>query len=197
MNVFNINLIAARRRQKRRSARMTRLGVYSLIALAMGVVMLYYVMDTKVQQVQAQIDTTNTELSAPDLARKKDRIAFLEQQTATLQPRVQLLEKVHSSESDWIRIISDIGSCTPADRMWLTQMTSQRSEKAQTISFRGLAFQQSDIGRFMLSISEHQDWSGEPSLSFTQTRVDGASGGQVIEFEVAVPLQSVIGSDLK
>ena len=197
MTVFNINLIAARRRQKQHAATMARLGVYSLVVLAMGVVMLYFVMDMRVQQVQAQIIRTQEELNAPDLVQKKARISFLEQQTALLQPRVQLLEKVHTSESDWIRIISDIGSCTPPDRVWLTQMTSQRTEKAQSISFRGLAAQQRDVGRFMLSLSEHSAWSGEPALSFSQARLDGSNGGQIIEFEVAVPLRSVIGSNLQ
>ncbi len=197
MTIFNINLISARRKQKQRAAWRTRVGVYSLFGLAVCVVLLYFVMDMRVSQVQSQIIQVQGQLNAPELGKKKARVEFLEEQMAAMAPRVQLLEKVHSSESQWIRIISDIGACTPPDSMWLTQMNSERSEKLQNLSFRGVALEQKDVGRFMLAVGQHSEWSGAPKLSYTQTRLDGATGGQVIEFEVAVPLRTVIGSDLK
>ncbi len=197
MTVLNINLIALRRKQKQRAAARTRLGVYSLFALAVCVVMLYFVMDMKVQLVQAAIIQVQEQLNAPDLAKKKARVTYLEGRMKEMTPSVQLLERVHSSESQWIRIISDIGACTPPDTLWLTQMTSERSDKSQTISFRGSALEEKDVGRFMLALGEHQEWCGQPKLSFTQSRQAIGGDGQVIEFEVAVPLRAVVGSDLK
>ncbi len=196
MTIFNINLIAARRRQKQRALALTRLGVYSLFGLAVAITLLYYVMDARVQQTEAQIADVRGELSSPSLSDSIKRIEYLERETARYQPRVQILEKVHSSESEWIRIISDVGSCTPAgNSLWLTQLTSTRSDKSQAISLRGQAFRQEEIGDYMLKLSQ-PPWSGDPSLGFTQMRKT-MGGTEVIDFEVTVPLQSVIGSDLK
>ncbi len=196
MTVFSINLIAGRRRQKQRAAALMRLGVYSLFVLAIAVTLLYFMMDAKVQQVQGQVASVQGELSNRTIADSVKRIEYLEGQTALYEPRVQILEKVHSSESDWIRIISDVGACAPADNnLWLTQMTCQRSDKAQTISLRGQAYRQEAIGSYMLRLSQ-PPWSGDPALGFTQSR-KSIGGAEVIDFEVTVPLQMVIGSDLK
>lgn len=194
MTVFNINLIAAKRRQKQRSLALLRLGVYTLIALALGVGLVYGQMTIKVDEVKGEIARVEGELTSPELAESVTRIQFLEQQTKELGPRVQLLEKVHSSESEWIRILQDIGSCIPQD-VWIGQLNSQRNDKDQTVSLRGKAFSQKDIGAFMLEL-DRPYWSAIPALGYSQVRSD-PNAGSIVEFEITVPLHYVIGSELK
>lgn len=194
MTIFSINLIATRRRQKQRSIALLRLGVYTLIALALGVGLVYGQMTTRVEQVKGDISSVEGELTSPELAESVAQIQFLEQQTRELGPRVQLLEKVHSSESEWIRILQDIGSCIP-ENVWIGQLNSQRNEKNQSISLKGKAFSQKDIGAFMLEL-DRPYWSAIPGLSYSQMRSDPRTGS-VVEFEINVPLHYVIGSELK
>jgi Tfp pilus assembly protein PilN len=197
MTILNINLIAARRKAHAAALRRTRVGVYSLFGIAVCVVLLYFFMDTQVQLVQAQIVHVQSQLNAPELTKGKLRVAFLEEQMDSMTPRVELLEKVHASESQWIRIISDVGACTPPDSLWLTQMNCERSDKSQELSFRGVALEQRDVGRFMLALNQHGEWSATPRLSFTESKSDPMGGADLVDFQVNVPLRTVIGSDLK
>jgi Tfp pilus assembly protein PilN len=194
MTIFSINLIAAKRRQKQHAVALLRVGIYTLIALALGVGMIYGQMTTRVEQVKGEIAQVEGELTSPELAESVARIQFLEQQTKELAPRVQLLEKVHSSESEWIRILQDISSCIPSN-VWIGQLDSQRNDKNQTVSLRGKAFTQRDIGAFMLELDQPY-WSAVPALGYSQVRSDPKTGA-IVEFEITVPLHYVIGSELK
>jgi Tfp pilus assembly protein PilN len=195
MTVFNINLIAARRRQKQRAVRLLRIGFYSLMGLVALVIVVYLKMNLTVAQKTAEIARIDGELSQPELAKATSRIQFLESETAQLTPRVAVLEKVHNSEAEWIRILHDLSACIPAN-VGISQMTSSRADKGQALELRGKALTQSDIGEFMLALDQPV-WSGIPSLGFSQSTAGSMSQSELVEFEITVPLQSVIGSDLK
>ena len=195
MTVFNINLIAARRRQKQRGVRLLRIGFYSLIGLVALVIVVYLKMNLMVAQVAAEIASVDGELSQPDLATATSRIQFLESETAQLTPRVAVLEKVHNSEAEWIRILHDLSACIPAN-VGISQMTSIRADEGQSLNLRGKALTQGDIGKFMLALNQPV-WSGVPTLSFSQASGGDIVRSELVEFEITVPLQSVIGSDLK
>jgi Tfp pilus assembly protein PilN len=195
MTVFNINLIAARRRQKQRAVRLLRIGFYSLMGLVALVIVVYLKMNLTVAQVTAEIARIDGELSQPELAKATTRIQFLESETAQLTPRVTVLEKVHSSEAEWIRILHDLSACIPAN-VGISQMTSSRADKGQALELRGKALTQSDVGEFMLALDQPV-WSGIPSLGFSQATGGTMAQAELVEFEITVPLQSVIGSDLK
>lgn len=196
MSVCDINLIATRRRQRQRALALMRLAVYSLIALFLGLTCLYAWLTVAVRMTEGRILTVQAELSDPKRAESMARVAFLERSIAQLEPRVKLLERVHDSEQAWITILHDVGACVPAPgNLWLSELTSRREKQEQTLSLRGSAFNQRDIGDFMLSL-DRPGWSKAPSLGFTQSRTVGR-GQQAIEFEITVPLTKPIGSNLK
>jgi len=196
MTVIDINLIAARRRQKQRALTVMRCAVYSLIALFVGVALLYARLAVATRWTQGRIAEIEAQLSDPALAEAVDRIAFLDANIAKLEPRVALLEKVHDSEQLWIQILKDIGACVPlSGNVWLSQLSSRREETKQVLALRGSAFRQADIGEFMLNLDKPA-WSEAPTLGFSQVNVS-AKGRPVVQFEVTVPLNRVIGSDVK
>jgi Tfp pilus assembly protein PilN len=194
MTVCDINLIAARRAQKLRALTILRCAVYSLIAVLLGVALMYARMFVATRSVQGRIAEVEANLTDPALADAVERIHFLESNIGQLQPRVSLLEKVHDSEEAWIRILRDMSGAIPKG-VWIAQMTSRRDPQEQTLTLRGSAYRQRDIGEFMLGL-EKLSWSEVPSLGYTQTNVT-MQGRPVIDFEVSVPLKRVIGSDLR
>lgn len=192
--ICDINLIAGRRRQKQRSVAVMRLATYSLITLLVGIAIVYFYMVVEARLAAGQIADVDAQLSDPALADKIGRIQFVESSMVTLKPRVELLEKVHDSEAAWIRILRDVSSCIPST-VWVTHVASQRVDKGQALSIKGRAFNQKEIGEFMLALDE-PPWSGAPKLGFTQ--VTGTRDtSSYIEFEITVPLRRVIGSDLQ
>lgn len=194
MTTFDINLIATRRRQKQRALRMMRAAFYSLLGLVVLVVIVYLQMLVTTQRVEGEIAAIQGELSEPAMVTKVERINFLERKTTELKPRVQLLEKVHSSEAEWIHILRDISACIPQE-VWLGQMNTKRSEKQQTIALKGKALRQAEIGAFMLSLNQ-PSWSNTSALTYAQASGD-SRGSRFYEFEITIPLKTIIGSNLK
>jgi Tfp pilus assembly protein PilN len=194
VSICDINLIAERRAQKVRALTIMRCVVYSLIAILVGVALMYGKMLVATRSVQGHIAEVEANLTDPALADAVDRIAFLEANITELQPRVTLLEKVHDSEEAWIRIMRDMSGAIPKG-VWVSQMNSRRGPEEQTLTLRGSAYRQRDIGEFMLRVEE-LGWSGTPNLGYTQASMN-LQGSNSIDFEVAVPLKRAIGSDLR
>ena len=194
MTVCDINLIAARRAQKQRTIAILRCAVYSLIAILVAVVFLYAKMWVATSLVEGQISVVEGKLANPTLAGAIERINFLETNIADYGPRVDLLEKVHDSEQAWIDILSDLSRSIPQG-VWVSQLTSRRGTTDQTIALRGSAYNQRDIGQFMLQV-EKLEWSQTPSLGYTQVNAN-QHGRSVVDFEVSVPLNNIIGSELR
>lgn len=194
MTVCNINLIAARRAQKQRAIAVMRCAIYSLIALFVGVALVYGWMTAATRLTAGEVAEIDARLNDPALTEAVDRIHFLDANIAKLAPRLGLLEKVHSSEEAWIRILRDIAACTPR-QVWITELSSRRQDRKQTLSLRGSAYRQRDIGEFMLQLDK-PEWSGPPELGVARSGV-GSEGGTVIQFEVTVPLTQMIGSELR
>ncbi len=194
MTVCDINLIATRRAQKQRAMTVMRCVVYTLIAVLVGVGMVYAKLWVTTRLVQGQIAEMQARLSDPALAGAIDRIQFLETNIADFGPRVTLLEKVHDSEDAWIRILRDSSAAIPSG-VWISQLTSRHGDKEQSLVLRGSAYNQRDIGEFMLQL-EDLAWSEVPKLGYTQVKTGGRQQS-VVDFEVTVPLNRVIGSELR
>jgi len=194
MTVCDINLIATKRAQRQRAVAIMRCVFYSLFAVLVGLGLVYAKMWIATRLVQGQIAEVEAKLADPALAEAVERIRFLEKNIANYGPRVQLLEKVHDSEQAWITILNDLSRSIPSG-VWVSQFTSHRGDKQQSVTLRGSAYNQRDIGQFMLQV-EKLSWSQPPGLGYTQASVN-LRGRPVIDFEVSVPLEKIIGSELK
>jgi Tfp pilus assembly protein PilN len=194
MTVCDINLIATRRAHKQRALAIMRCVTYSLVAVLIGVALLYAKLWMATRLVQGDIAIVEARLSDPALAESVERIQFLEANIAELNPRVVLLEKVHDSEDAWLDILRDTSAAIPKG-VWISQMQSRRTDKDQTITLKGSAYTQRDVGEFMLRVDELR-WSRMPDLGYTQAE-DDPRGRTLVGFEVTVPLENMIGSDLK
>ncbi len=194
MTVCDINLIATRRAVRQRTAALMRLAFYSVVAVLVAMGLMYGKMWMATRVVEGRIAEVQGELASPQLSDAVERITFLESNIADYGPRVKLLEKVHDSELAWIGILKDLSVSVPTG-VWIAQMTSRRGDKDQTLTFRGSAYNQRDIGQFMLQV-DGLSWSQAPTLGYSQANAN-ARGREVVDFEVSVPLTKVIGSDLR
>ena len=191
--MLDINLVAARRAQKQRAAALMRLSVYGLLGLLLIVGLLYAWLAANIAMASGQIAECDARLNDPQLVASVTRIRFLEGEIASLQPRVDLLQKVHDSEQAWIRILQDVASSLPPNA-WIASLASRRTDKGQELALRGSALFQRVVGDFMLRLQK-AGWCGEAALSQVQVR-SGPNQPELYEFEVAAPLKQPIGSEL-
>jgi len=189
----NINLIAERRAQKQRSARMLRIAAYSVLSLvvALGVVYAYFTITMNV--VQGEILECDAKLNDPQFKADLERIDYLEKSCAALEPRVELLQTVQGSQRAWIAVLNDLSRGIPST-VWLTNVQSRRDQTGQSLQITGSATSQRAVGDFMLNL-KRSNWCGDPRLNFTQTI--GLQGREIVNFDITAPLKKAIGSELR
>jgi Tfp pilus assembly protein PilN len=191
--MLNINLIASRRADRQRRLKMMRCSVYGLLTMATAIVVMFAWMTVAMRLTQNEIEECEARLNAPEFVTAIERVNFLKQEIASLEPRLSLLEKVHSSEQDWLDVLDHTSAVIPAD-VWLTEVSSKRDKNIQTLTLRGTALSHHAAGNLMLNL-KHADWCGAPQLSFTELS-EARTGQEVVNFEILAPLARAIGSDL-
>jgi Tfp pilus assembly protein PilN len=191
--MIDINLIAARRAQQRRAARVLRLTFYGVIGLAVMTGALFAYFTLTVSAAEARISQCEGQLNDPALAKKLARIDLLDTENKELAPRVETLQKVGRSHSRWRQVFSDISASMPTG-VWLTGLSSKRDVQGQSLSISGSASCQREVGDFMLNLKA-SGWANPPELSFTQ--MVSTRGVALVNFEIKVPLKTSIGSDLQ
>ncbi len=191
--MFDINLIADQRARKMRGRRMRRVTIYSLIGLIVGVGAMFGTMTVNALMLRGRIAEVDAELDNPELRQQLDHYYTLESQLTNLRPRVQLLERVHSSEFAWLLVAHDLGQAIPGDA-WLTRFASKRRDKDHTITVAGVALTQRSVGDYMLALAD-QPWVKMPDLSFTRRKTLG--GTEVMEYEINLSLAAPVGSFLE
>jgi Tfp pilus assembly protein PilN len=194
--MIDINLIASRRAQRQRSVAMMRLAFYGLFGVAIVIALLFAWISLEIRAVQGQIAEVDGYLSAPDMRAKVERINFLESQTHQLAPRVDVLKKVHDSESNWIQLVRDVGASVPAN-VGVTALTSRKMDNTHQITITGIADSQSLIGAYMLAL-QRADWCGRLQLvqSDTKQSATNRNGVNGVNYELLVPLKTPIGLNL-
>ncbi len=191
--MININLIQERRAQRQRSAKLLRVGAYTVASLALAIAMMFAYFSIAVSIAQGEIVECAAKLHDPKFQSQLQRIAYLEHSCAELQPRVKLLQAVHDSQRAWIDVFNDLSRCIP-NSVWLTNVQSRRDQSGQSLSIAGSALSQRAVGDFMLNLKQSK-WCGDPALNFTQTV--GLAGHQVVNFDITAPINKAIGSELQ
>jgi len=191
--MININLIASRRAQRLRVAKLARISGYGVLGLLLAVVLTYAWLSIAIAVVNGEIREVDASLGDPKLTQALDRITFLESQAAVLRPRVKLLHQVQQSQQAWGQILDDLSAVIPND-VWLTSVASRRDQDKQKVVLIGSALSQRAVGNFMLNLKQ-ADWCSTPTLGYTQTVK--LQGSDVVNFEVTVNMEKPIGSDLQ
>ena len=188
--MIDINLIASRRAQRQRSIALMRLAFYSLLGLGVIVVLLYFWMTFEINLVQGRIQEVEASLQDPAIKENIKKINFLDGQIAILGPKVNVLKKVHDSESRWIEVLRDIGAAVPAN-VGITSFASRRVDRGHQISLNGSAASQALIGAYMLAV-QSDTWAGPLQLVQADTS-HAVRDFNLVNFELIIPLKEPIG----
>lgn len=191
--MINVNLIAERRAQRRRAAKLVRTAAYSVLALVLAIALMYAYFSVAINAVNGEIMECDAQLGDPKFQAELQRISYLESRCTQLAPRVGLLQKVHDSQRAWVQVLNDLSRCIP-NKAWLTNVQTRRAPTGQSLSIAGSALSQRAVGDFMLNLKQ-APWCGDPALNFTQTV--GLAGSEVVNFDITAPIKKPIGSELQ
>jgi Tfp pilus assembly protein PilN len=182
----NINLIAARREEKKKVERLTRqlffgltgsIGV--LVALGLYLTARELAMSGELREAEARMQT---------LQPKLDRIAQIEKEQTVLKPKVQTLQDAKGETLRWRAVLQAVSQSVPGET-WLSGLSTSGNSEDTTINLAGVSASQTMVGETMLRLSVHPLFD-RVELKYTQTApVTPQDPVQRVSFEIAAHLR--------
>lgn len=162
----SINMIAPRRAEKRRLERAMRQLVMLILAEFVFVVALGGWVFTKTLTTRATIAELNAQLQT--LAPKIKTIQQLDQKTAKLKPKVDLLNQAMTQTMCWYNTLDRLTQSVPAST-WLTRLSTSTAagSKSLTLNIAGMTDEQARVGETMLRLHSNPDFKSV-DLHYTQ-----------------------------
>ncbi|GAB4458774.1 MAG: hypothetical protein OHK0029_20420 [Armatimonadaceae bacterium] len=182
----NINLIAARRAEKKRLEQLTRqlfFGLSASVALFVGIVM--YI---GYQQVTMQGQLREAEEAMRRLQPKLDRIAEIETSIQDVAPRVDTLQKAKMDTLRWRALLQVVSQSIP-NETYLTAITASGGEGATALRLSGYSTNQSLVGETILRLQTHPLFE-KVDLDFTNTTPTNSGRAPLVNFGISTTLRN-------
>lgn len=159
----NINLIAARRAEKKKVEQWTRQIFYGLVGSVGAFILLASYLG--VQRLAMENERREAEAALQRLKPKLDRIAQINADKAALLPKVNTLQQAKADTLRWRALMQVVSQSVPFDT-WLTGMQATGAGDATVLRLQGSAASQSLVGETMLRLQQHPLFK-QVDLSFT------------------------------
>ena len=187
----NINLISARRAEKKKVEQWTRQLFYGLVgSIGLFILLASYL---GIQRLAMENERREAEEALARLKPKLDRIAQINSDKAALAPKVNTLQQAKADTLRWRALLQVVSQSIPYDT-WLSGIAATGAGEATVLRLTGSAASQSLVGETMLRLQQHPLFK-DVSLNYT-TAVNNTVGqgpGQATltryNFEVAANLR--------
>ncbi len=182
----NVNLIAARRAEKKRLEHNTRRLFFGLTAeVALLVVMGSYfgVRQLALRGAVSEADTQMVQLQ-PTL----DRIAQIEKDISVLKPKLDTLASAKQDTLRWRAMLQMVSQSVPGNA-WLSGIASSTTGQDTTITLTGVAGSQTLVGETMTRLGAFPVFD-KVELRFTQLASAPGEAAQRVSFEIGAHLTS-------
>jgi Tfp pilus assembly protein PilN len=183
----NINLIAARREEKRRLLRTTRQLFFGLVGAGGCLATTLVYLGTA--RVQALVHHAEAEKKMKAIQPKLDRIAEIEKLQQTLRPKVETLHTAKMNTLRWRAVFSAV-SQSLAPNTYLNGLSATASETDTTLRLAGTTASQTLVGDTMSKLNT-QPLFDKVDLTFTQSQPNTDQVRQNVTFEIGVHLRSL------
>lgn len=202
----NVNLIAARRADKKRLEKNTRRLLLGLAAEGAAVAALG--MTLAFQQMQLRAALSSADARVARLQPTLKQIEEIKTETATLQPRIDTLRTARADTLRWRALLQIVSQSIPSDA-WLSSITASvpaasgppdpnadpsAASPPVIVAISGTAGSQSLVGETMSRLGSYPVF-GQVDLRFTQ--LDAAQGGAAGSPAPAARVKFEIGAQLK
>jgi Tfp pilus assembly protein PilN len=147
----NINLISARREEKKKIETLTRQLFMWLVAS--GVVLMFVILVISGRQLAAHQALHQAEREWANVKPKLDEIDQLRKQSDALSPKVETLQEAKVETSRWRAVMQAVSAAMPSDA-WLSGMATAGSDEDMTLNLTGVTSSQSMVGETMSRIGQ-------------------------------------------
>lgn len=178
----NINLIAARRVEKRRMERLSR-QVFFGMACSVGVLVMTssYLL---VQRVELSSQLAEADQKMEKLKPKLEEIARIRKETDERRPKVERLEEARNTTLRWCVLLNVLSRSLPA-KTWIEQFESN-GKGSPTVNLRVVTDSQTTAGQ-TASLLQSQPIFEDINIPGTQTTGDGT-----VRFDVVARMKPFV-----
>jgi Tfp pilus assembly protein PilN len=182
--MVSVNMIAARRAERLRLARATRVLSFGVCTAAALLVAVVAVMGGRILNVK--FATARVEADLVKLQPTIERINAINRERALLQPQIAVLGDAVKNTMRWHGVMADLQRSIPP-QTWLTNLSVERQAEGQErLRLNGVTVSQKLVGEAMLRLNQNQLYNGV-DLHFTQSGKLGER--ETVEFELAAHLK--------
>jgi Tfp pilus assembly protein PilN len=185
----NINLISARRAEKKKIEQWTRQLFYGLVGSVGAFILLGSYLG--IQRLAMENERREAEEALLRLKPKLDRIAQINADKESLLPKVATLQQARADTLRWRAVLQVVSQSVPYDT-WLTAINATGAGESTVLRLVGSASSQSLVGDMMLRLNQHPLFT-KVDLTFT-TAVQSLTGTAPsrFNFEVAAQLRGTV-----
>jgi len=189
----SINMIAAKRADKKRLESNVRRLMAIILALIIGGVVVGGVFMVCIYNTRSRISDLDVQLAR--LQPIVDQIETYEKATAKLGPKLDVLSGAKTDTLRWYSMLAKLSEALPTDT-WLTRVSSANSTAAAqqsggtgaiTVNLNGVSVNQNQVGEAMLRLNTYPDFE-KVDLHYTQKALIGVR--QAVEFEIAAAMKN-------
>lgn len=185
----NINLISARREEKKKIEQWTRRLFYGLVGSVGAFIVLASYLG--IQRLAMENEQREAEAALQRLKPKLDRIAEINAAKEALVPKVNTLMQAKADTLRWRALLQVVSQSVPSDT-WLTGIMASGAGDATVLRLMGSAASQSLVGETMLRLNQHPLFK-KVDLNFT-TGVQASPTSTITRynFEIAAQLRGSV-----
>lgn len=182
----NINLIAARRAEKKRLERLTRNLFFGLAASVGGFILLSSYLG--LQQLAMSSDLKMADQEMERLKPKKERVAAIQADMAVLEPKLDTLAQAKRDTLRWPALMQSISQAVPGST-WLTNVSAAGGGEAPiSLRLQGYSLTQSQAADTVLLLQKQPIFS-DVSLTFTAIQPGNGNEPPRASFEASAVLK--------
>ncbi len=190
----SINMIAARRAERKRSERQVRIAAMVVLCELVALFAIASFMTARIYAASGTIRQLDRKLVK--ILPTVEKIKAYEAETKKLQPKVDLLADSCERTLVWYSLMQNLGRSVP-ENTWLSSINSVRSVPAKgtdssepqppktTVNLRGTSVNQRLVGETMLRLNQY---SGLERVDLNYTQSGRSQALNTIDFEIATLL---------
>jgi Tfp pilus assembly protein PilN len=171
-----INLIAARRAERRKREMVRAVIVRGMAAVGAATVLAIAFMTWSTQITESRIRDADAQMVL--LKDTVDQVERLQSSLESLQPRVETLVKAQNATNRWRAVLAEVGASLP-EQTWITSFASQNTA-GQGFTVTGQTVSQDRVGKAMMRL-HRADIVQSVDLRFSRS----GQGSQMVTFELA------------
>jgi len=187
--MLHINLIAARRAERRRREMVRGVLVRGMVGVGLATVLTLTFMTVSIQIIRNRIADVDQQMAM--LQDTVSRVERLQAAMGSLQPRVTTLLTAQNATNRWRAVLQEVSSSLPAST-WITSFTAQTPPN-EGFTITGQSTSQALVGRTMLQMNRKENIK-DVTLRYTQANRTNSGAVNAINFELAGTLHPLEGS---